>query len=134
MAVAPVLILSEDVDTQDLYVVALRWRRRAAYGVATLRDALALARETRLSAIVVDVRCDDDWRACQRLRRNTVTREVPLVALTGYIAADGRFRRRAARVGCAAFIAKPTLPDTVAAVIDRVIDGEHGIEVMQPVT
>jgi CheY-like chemotaxis protein len=107
MPASPVLILSADPDTQDLYVTALRFRRRAAFGVANAEEALALA-DAQPGAIVVDVRSEEDWDEIDRLRRAGYLRHVPLVVLTGWVVRDGRFRRRAALAGCAAFLAKPS--------------------------
>jgi CheY-like chemotaxis protein len=125
-----VMIVSTDQDTQDLYVHALRARRRKAYGTTSLAETVRLAREDPPAAIVVDVRGAIDWRACRGLRREPITRDVPLIALTGWVAPDHRFRNMATRLGCAAYLLKPSLPDTLHSVVERVIGGETGIEVL----
>jgi CheY-like chemotaxis protein len=127
--VAPVLILSADPDTQDLYVAALRSRRRPVYGVCNAQEAVALA-GVRPGAIVVDVRSEPEWEQIDQLRESGPMRRVPIVVVTGFVLHDGRFRRRAASSGCAAFLAKPSLPDVVEHTIDRVMRGEHGIELI----
>jgi CheY-like chemotaxis protein len=126
---APVLIVSADPDTQDLYVMALRSRRRPVYGISNAEEALALA-GARPGAIVVDVRGEEDWEQIDRLHQSGPMRRVPLIVVTGFVVRDGRFRRRAASSGCAAFLAKPSLPDVVERTIDRVMRGEHGIELI----
>jgi CheY-like chemotaxis protein len=130
MKSAGVIIVSPDPDTQDLYIYGLRAERRPAYGTSGLEDTLALAAVVRPAAIVVDVRAVGDWELCRNFRREPLTREVPLVVITGYIAPSGQYRHLAGEIGCAAFLAKPSLPDTLDQVIRRVVRGERGIEVM----
>lgn len=125
-----VVICSRDADTRELYVTALRDSRLRAYGMSAFAQILALARSVRPAAVVVDVLADADWGICRALRSDVRTAGVPIIALTGWVSADRRYRDQAARCGCAAFIAKPTVPATVENTVERVIRGEHGIEVM----
>jgi DNA-binding NtrC family response regulator len=129
---APVLIVSSDLDTQDLYVSALRANRRATHSVATLDELLAFTRAMTVAAIVVDIRHETDWDVCAAVRQHDGAHAIPVVVISGYVAADGCYRRRAAQYGCAAFMAKPALPADLNLTIDRVLSGEHGIEVMSP--
>ena len=126
MPIAPVLILSADTDTQDLYVTVLRSRRRPVYGISNADEALALA-DVRPGAIVVDIRCEQDWDQIDRLHHSPM-RRVPLVVVAGYVVRDDRFRRRAASAGCAACLAKPSPPDAVERTIDRAMRGEQGVD------
>lgn len=130
LAKPPILIVSSDLETQELYLAALRSGRRAAYATSTCDQAITLACERSVGAIVVDIRLANDWDMCVELGQNDCTKGVPVVALSGYVAADRRFRRRSSQAGCAAFVAKPVLPAGLDAVIDRVMAGETGIEVM----
>ena len=128
MRLAGVIIVSADPDTQDMYVHGFRARRRPAYGTSGPDDTLALARALRPSAIMVDVREPRGWQICWRCRRDPIAQEVPLVIVTGCVAADRRCRRLASRVGCAAFLMKPSRPETVEDIVRRVERGERGIE------
>jgi CheY-like chemotaxis protein len=130
MKLAGVIVVSSDPGTQDMYVHGFRARRRAVYGTSGLDDTLALARALRPSAIVVDVREPRGWQVCWRCRRDPIAQEVPLVIVTGDVAADWRCRRLASRVGCAAFLTKPARPETVADIVTRVERGERGIELI----
>jgi CheY-like chemotaxis protein len=130
MRPAGVIIVSSDPDTQDMYVLGFRSRRRPVFGTSGPDDTLALARVLRPSAIVVDVREPRDWQVCWRCRRDPIAKEVPVVVVAGYVAADQRCRRLAARVGCAALLIKPSLPETVADIVGRVERGERGIELI----
>ena len=126
----PILIVSSDLETQELYLAAFRTGWRDAYATSTCNEAITLACERSIGAIVIDIRVAGDWNMCVEFGRNDCTKQVPVVALSGYVAADGRFRRRSSQAGCAAFVAKPALPSDLDAVIDRVMTGETGIEVM----
>lgn len=53
----------------------------------------------------------------------------PVVVLTAWVAADGRFRRLAFGIGCAAFIAKPCDAQVLVAVLRRVLEGERFIAI-----
>jgi CheY-like chemotaxis protein len=90
---AAVVIVSSDVDIQDLYVLAMRSSRRAAYGTISAGETIALAHDIAIGAIVVDIRGGADWEICRRLHADSLTRGIPVVALSGNVADDGRYRR-----------------------------------------
>jgi two-component system cell cycle response regulator DivK len=125
-----VVISSRDADIRELYVVALQSSRLQPYATCGVAEIIALAGTVRPDAVVVDVLDDDDWDICRALRADTRTVGIPIVALTGWVSVDGRYRERAAQCGCAAFVAKPAVPDTMRSTVERVIRGERGIEVM----
>lgn len=112
---------------QELNLAAFRASRRATYAASTYDEAITVACERSIGAIVVDIRVDRDWDMCVEFGRNDCTKRVPIVALSGYAAADRRFRRRSSQAGCAAFVAKPALPTDLDAVIDRVMTGESAL-------
>ena len=126
---APVIVMSTDADTQDMYVYALRARRRRVYGTSSVDETITLTQDGGAAAIVLDARQRDDFVQCRRLRRHRVTSLVPIVVVSSYVTEDGRYRRLATRLGCAAFLAKPSTPSTVDGVVTRVIRGERGIDV-----
>jgi CheY-like chemotaxis protein len=125
-----VVISSRDADTRELYEVGLQSSRLLPYGTSGAAEIISLARTIRPDAVVVDVLDDDDWDVCRALRADMRTGGIPIVVLTGWISVEGRYRERAAECGCAAFVAKPTLPETMEQTLKRVIRGERGIEVM----
>ena len=81
---APVLIVSSDCDTQDLYVSALRARWRAAYSVTTLEELVAFTRQTKIAAIVVDIRHDADWDLWSAVSQHVGAQAIPVVVISGY--------------------------------------------------
>jgi CheY-like chemotaxis protein len=127
MARIPVLIVSSDLETQDLCVMAFRVDRVPAWGVSTSQEALTLARRTGLSAVLFDVERSDHWTAAEDLRRQ-LSSEIPVVILTGWIRSDGANRRRARAIGCAGFLAKPVPPPVIISALKRAASGCPWIE------
>jgi CheY-like chemotaxis protein len=62
----------------------------------------------------------DGWEAVSRLKKDPETQDIPLIMLTAH--AFQEHRDRAAQVGADAFLAKPVLPDQLAAEIRRVLN------------
>jgi CheY-like chemotaxis protein len=125
----PVLIVSANPDTVDLYVLSLRNERNAVTSVASADEALPLVRDRKVSAIVVDVANPKfDWSACRQLVE-AAERDLPLIVLTGWI--DQEARVQAFDLGCAAFVAKPASPDRLRDVLQRTRAGERGIVSVQ---
>jgi DNA-binding response OmpR family regulator len=117
-----VLLISRDVDTQDMYVLALRAERIPALSVDGFQDAVGLARQTDISVVLFDVERPADWDSVTELRRE-LPADVPIVVLTGWVRGDGANRALARRIGCAGFLAKPVPPPVVIEVLQRATDG-----------
>jgi DNA-binding response OmpR family regulator len=118
----PVLIVSRDVDTQDLYVLTLRTERAPALSVSGFQDAVALARQTDIAAVLFDVERPADWDSVSELRRE-LPADVPIVVLTGLLRSDGANRALARKIGCAGFLAKPVPPSVMIDVLQRATGG-----------
>jgi CheY-like chemotaxis protein len=123
----PVLLVSGDVDTQDVYVIALRAERIPALSVSGLPDAVALARQTDISVVLFDVERPADWDAVGELRRQ-LPAEVPIVVLTGWVRTDGRNCALARKLGCSGFLAKPVPPPVMIDVVQRATGGSPWTE------
>jgi two-component system, NtrC family, response regulator PilR len=125
----PVLIVSANPDTVDLYVISLRSERMPALSVSSADDALSLLRDRAVSAVVVDVTHPvNDWEACRAMRA-AAEPGLPLVVLTGWI--DQKARQEAIRVGCTAFVAKPASPERLREILQRTRAGERGIVALE---
>jgi DNA-binding response OmpR family regulator len=118
----PVLLVSRDVDTQDVYVLALRAERIPALSVDGFQDAVALARQTDISVVLFDVERPEDWKSVTELRRE-LPADVPIVVLTGWVRVDGGNRVLARKIGCAGFLAKPVPPPVMIEVLQRATEG-----------
>jgi CheY-like chemotaxis protein len=121
----PTLLVSNNPDVVDLYVLSLRNARQSALSVNSVDEAIQLIHERSVSAIVVDVANPAiDWDVC-RLLRSVAEPGVPLLVLTGWIDPDAR--RMAVDIGCAAFLAKPASPTRLMEILERTRAGERGI-------
>jgi CheY-like chemotaxis protein len=61
----------------------------------------------------------DGWEVTARLKKDTRTRDIPIVALTAHALQEER--ERAERAGCDAFVAKPCLPEELLAEVQRLL-------------
>jgi DNA-binding response OmpR family regulator len=91
-------------------------------GASALRQALASPPD----AIVLDVGMPglDGWELCEILRRQTQTRDVPVLFLTGRT--DVRDRITAMQVGGSDFISKPFHARELRAKVRALIAGDLG--------
>jgi CheY-like chemotaxis protein len=118
-----VLIVESHDDTRMLYELALAAMGFEVVAARDGDDPYRRAWETHPDIIVTDlpVPNHDGWQFLRDLRQDPRTREIPLVAVTGYL--QQSVRERAERHGFAAFFPKPCLPDQLAAGIRQVLDG-----------
>jgi DNA-binding response OmpR family regulator len=79
-----ILVVEVDPELRDSYRSALRKAGFAAVGVDDGNGALRLAETQRPSAIILDLVSRLDGRAVQRaLKSNPLTRDIPIVVVTG---------------------------------------------------
>ena len=121
-----VLLVSNDTVTPWLY---REWFARTANlvttCVSTLDEARSVLHDRGADIVLMDVTKFQQWTDCGSLGQWEAA--PPVVVLTGWVAGDGRFRRRAFEAGCAAFVAKPCHPRVLVTVLRRVLDGERHI-------
>jgi ribonuclease P protein subunit RPR2 len=82
--------------------------------------------ERRPDAIVLDVNLPgvDGLTFCRQLKRSRVTREIPVVILSG---SDGGTSDAAIDAGAEAFLGKPFSPLELLAIVERLAGGLYGI-------
>jgi DNA-binding response OmpR family regulator len=128
VAMAHVLLFSHDGATSWLY---REWFALAANlqttCVSTLDQARSVLEAPGADIVLMDVTSFEQWNDCGCL--GGMAAAPPVVVLTGWVTADGRFRQRAFDAGCAAFVAKPCHPRVLVAVLRRVLDGARHIAV-----
>jgi CheY-like chemotaxis protein len=119
-----VLIVEGHEDTRALYVFALSARGFEVVAVADGAEAYRHTWEIHPDIVVTDLPMPnrDGWQFLHDLRRNARTRDIPVVAVSGYV--QRSLRERAEREGFAAFFPKPCLPDELAAGLRQVLDGK----------
>ena len=102
-----VLVVDDYLDAQSMYGFRLR---HAGYRVAfasTGEEAVALARELRPDAIVMDLclKGKDGWTATRELRADPDVGSVPIVAVSGHALPE--YEKRAYESGCDLFVRVP---------------------------
>jgi two-component system, cell cycle response regulator DivK len=105
--VATVLVVEDNAANMTLAVFLLQ---SAGHTVLSARDAeagLTLARDAQPQLILMDIQLPgmDGLEATQLLKRDAVTRAIPVIALTALAMKGDEERIRAA--GCDGYIAKP---------------------------
>jgi two-component system, cell cycle response regulator DivK len=109
-----VLIVEGHDDTRDLYALALSANGFEVVAVADGAEAVRRAWEIHPDIIVTDLPMptDDGWQFLQDLKQNARTRDIPVVAVSGYV--QRSLSGRTDRDGFAAIFPKPCLPDELA--------------------
>jgi two-component system, cell cycle response regulator DivK len=119
-----VLIVEGHDDTRALYALALSATGFEVIAIEDGAEAFRRAWEIHPDIILTDLpmpNCDGR-RFLHDLKRNAHTRDIPVVAVSGYV--QGSVRERAECDGFAAFFPKPCLPDALAAGLRQVLDGK----------
>ncbi len=116
-----ILIVDDNVDAREMYAIYLEHAGFRASEAADGETAIDAAKQDRPALILMDATMPrlDGWEAARRLKADPETRSIPLIMLTAHAFAE--HRDRAAEVGADAFLAKPVLPDTLAAEIRKVL-------------
>jgi CheY-like chemotaxis protein len=107
-----------------MYALALLATGFEVVAVPDGAEALKRAGEIHPDIIVTDLAMPncDGFQFLQVLKQDSRTRNIPVVAVSGY--AERSLRERAERYGFAAFFPKPCLPDVLAAGLRQVLDGK----------
>jgi two-component system, cell cycle response regulator DivK len=118
-----VLIVEDDRDGRLLYV---EWLQQAGFRVEQAHNglqALERAVEATPDVVVTDLNIPgiDGFELTRRLRQDPRTRDVPVLAVTGY-AAFAADPGRAERAGCDAVLPKPCSAEALEAAIRRLIE------------
>jgi two-component system, cell cycle response regulator DivK len=120
---APLILVVDDFqDNREMYAEYLEF---SGYRVGTAtngQEAIDRANELRPDVIVMDLSLPvlDGWEATRRLKAGPLTKDVPVIALTGH-ALKGH-SQGAKEAGCDTFLAKPCLPQTLVEAINQLLD------------
>lgn len=126
-----VLVVEDYQDAREMYSEYLRFSGYDVVEASNGHDAIERATELVPDIILMDLALPrmDGWEATRRLKENTKTKHIPVVALTGHALAG--HADSAQKAGCDAFVTKPCLPDALVAEIKRILgpsrkaDGRH---------
>jgi CheY-like chemotaxis protein len=116
-----ILVVDDNLDAREMYSMYLRHEGFECIEATDGAEALRLARQHHPVLVLMDATMPgvDGWQAVQQLRSEPDLRGIAVVMLTAH--AFDEHRRRAEAVGADAFLAKPVLPDQLAAEIRRVL-------------
>jgi CheY-like chemotaxis protein len=114
-----VLIADGDADSRELYREVLAERGWAVTVASDGREALVLALSAQPSIIVAELRLAfiDGASLCRLLRRDGLTRNVPIVVVTGETRTT--YLKQAKHAGANAVLIKPSTPNVIVAEMDR---------------
>jgi CheY-like chemotaxis protein len=117
-----VLLVEDDQDGRRMYA---EWLTGAGFHVSQAHNGLqALERALDLlpDVVVTDLNIPgiDGFELTRRLKQDPRTREIPVLAVTGY-AAFAADPDRAHRAGCDAVLPKPCSPDDLESAIRSLI-------------
>ncbi len=119
MSMAKILVVEDNPANMKLAVFLLQ---QAGHVVLSATDAelgLSLARDEAPDLILMDIQLPgmDGLEAIAELKRDEVTRAIPVIALTALAMKGDEARIRAA--GCDAYIAKPMRYQEVLATVEK---------------
>ncbi len=116
-----VLVVEDYQDAREMYCEYLRFSGydvvEAANGFEAIEQAIAETPDIILMDLALPKM--DGWEATRRLKADTRTRGIPIVALTGHALAG--HADSAHKAGCDSFVTKPCLPDALVAEIQKML-------------
>jgi CheY-like chemotaxis protein len=121
------LLVEDNEDNRIIYTTVLR---HVGYRVVEAVDgaqAIALARSVVPDLILMDISIPevDGWEATRILRRDPITKDIPIIALTAHAMTDDR--EKATALGFTSYLAKPVEPRAVVAEVRRWIGSGNGM-------
>jgi two-component system cell cycle response regulator DivK len=104
---AKILVVEDNPTNMTLAVFLLESKGHTVLTATDAEAGLALARDEHPNLILMDIQLPgiDGLEATQQLKRDEMTRAIPVIALTALAMKGDEERIRAA--GCDAYIAKP---------------------------
>jgi CheY-like chemotaxis protein len=117
-----VLVVDDDPDGRNLYSYALE---AAGFRVEEAGDgfeAVDKSYKLKPQIILMDLLMPrlDGWEVVTWLKKNPITSDIPIVAVTG---AEEEVRRRAVVAGCQAVLVKPCPSDRLIEEVRHVLAG-----------
>jgi two-component system cell cycle response regulator DivK len=116
-----VLLVEDQTDLRQLYATQLTMSGFDVIEVSNGADAIACASSHAPDVVLMDLSLPivDGWEATRRIKSDTRTAHIPVVALTAH---DGAGElQRATRAGCDWFVPKPCPPAALIIEVRRVL-------------
>jgi len=117
-----ILVVDDVADNRDIYTQYLVHEGFQVALAGDGQEALDKANQLAPDLIVMDLSLPvmDGWEATRRLKQNSITKRIPVIALTAH-AQDG-VAETANEAGCDYFLTKPCPPDELAREIVRILN------------
>jgi two-component system, cell cycle response regulator DivK len=118
-----VLVVEDQEELRRLYVEQLEMSGFDVIEAANGEDAITHTSARTPDVVLMDLSLPilDGWEATRRLKADSRTAHIPVVALTAH---DGSGElQRATRAGCDWFVPKPCPPDALITEVRRVLAG-----------
>ena len=118
----PLILVVEDYDdAREMYVEYLTFTGFRVESATNGLEAIDMTQRLMPDLVLMDLALPklDGWEATRRLKSDSATAHIPVIALTGHALAGHAERAREA--GCDSFITKPCVPDELVAEISRVL-------------
>lgn len=115
-----VLVVDDYEDSRTMCTEYLEFMGYRVSGAGDGREAVSKAHD-RPDLILMDLSLPrmDGWDAIRLLKQDKVTKEIPIIVLTGH-ALTG-MRERALEAGCDGFLTKPCLPQDILEEVRKVL-------------
>jgi CheY-like chemotaxis protein len=116
-----VLVVDDLTDQRELYAGYLEYLGYRVEEASSGVEGIAKAIDTRPDVVIMDLAMPglDGFEATRVLKAISLTRRIPVVALTAH--AEHLPSEWAALAGCEAYLRKPILPGDLAAEIERIL-------------
>jgi two-component system, cell cycle response regulator DivK len=121
---APLVLIVDDFeDNREMYAQYLRFHGYEIAEADNGQEALKQATALRPDVIVMDLSLPgmDGWEATRRLKQEPLTRDIPVIALTGHALTGSEHTAREA--GCDRFLTKPCAPAVLGQEIRKMLPG-----------
>jgi CheY-like chemotaxis protein len=127
-----VLLVDDYPDAREMYAEYLDFSGFEVIEAANGMEALQRAADTAPDIILMDLSLPvmDGWEATRRLKADTRTAHIPVVALTGHALAG--ISEGAKKAGCDAFVTKPCLPEDLVKEIRKVLNERSASTTTKP--
>ncbi|MFQ5667197.1 MAG: response regulator [Candidatus Binatia bacterium] len=118
-----ILVVEDDPDNRSITTKTLAVEGYQIIEAADGLEALAQARAEQPDLILMDLALPtlDGWEATRRLKGDSRTRSIPVVALTAVAMRGDEEAARAA--GCDDYISKPARPIAIRAIVKKYTGG-----------
>jgi two-component system, cell cycle response regulator DivK len=119
--IATVLVVDDDLHTQEAYAEYLRLSGFAVVTAGNGPEGLEIARRALPDVILMDAAMPgmEGWTALKLLKADPRTRAIPVVVLTGHTQPADQARAR--DCGADAFLAKPCIPEELVRQLKNLV-------------